>query len=71
MKRVRKTFRIPSLVAQASASDLASILETAPGVEEYDIDHVNHSVTLLLTEEDAEPDVIKRLDDGGFTVEED
>ncbi|MBS1717698.1 MAG: heavy-metal-associated domain-containing protein [Armatimonadetes bacterium] len=63
--------RIPAMVNQASAADVETVLGNTPAVDDFEVDHLHHRVTLWTGDPYGESIIRNALTDAGYPAEED
>lgn len=65
-----KTFRCPDITSQEDAIVVHETLQNAPGIEEFQIDHVVHTVTIKTANQEGSKDVEAMLRAAGYPPED-
>lgn len=71
MQLYAKTFRCPDVVSQEDAMIVHQTLQNSPGIEEFRVDHVVHTVQIKTANQDGMLDVARALSHAGYPPEED
>lgn len=69
MELYAHTYRCPDVVSQEDALIIRETLQNAPGIEEVEVDHADHSVYVRTANQEGLQEIVAMLTTAGYPPE--